>query len=174
MTWTIRLVTLAIAAMAMVMAAAGPALAQDVSTIGSHGSWTAYSFKEGKNKVCYIASTPSKSEGAYAKRGDVFAIVTHRPAEKSFGVVSIVAGYAYKANNPVQMEVGDKAFKLTSHGETAWASGNDDKAIVTAMKGAGSMEVTGKSTRSTETTDTFSLKGFSAALDAINKACGTK
>ncbi|MEO5374030.1 MAG: invasion associated locus B family protein [Alphaproteobacteria bacterium] len=151
-----------------------PAVAQDVTTIGTRGDWTAYSFKEGKGKVCYAASLPARSEGNYAKRGDVFALVTHRPAEKSFGVVSIVAGYSYKPDSPVEMAIGDKMFKLISHGETAWASGSDDKAIVAAMKNGNSMQVRGKSARNTETTDMFSLKGFSAALDTIDKACGTR
>ena len=32
---------------------------------------TAYSYKEGKNTVCYIASTPKKDEGNYKVRGDI-------------------------------------------------------------------------------------------------------
>ena len=55
--------------------------------LGEYGDWTAYSYKEGKNLVCYMASTPKKDEGNYKKRGDIYAVVTHRPADKSYNVV---------------------------------------------------------------------------------------
>ena len=59
------------------------AQAAEPKLIGEHGDWTAYMFMENNNKVCYMVSKPKKSEGNYSKRGDVFALITHRPAEKS-------------------------------------------------------------------------------------------
>lgn len=48
-----------------------PAFAGSVPVeLGEYGDWTAYSYKEGKNLVCYMASTPKKDEGNYKKRGD--------------------------------------------------------------------------------------------------------
>ena len=67
--------------------------------LGVYGDWTAYSYKEGKNTVCYMASTPKKDEGNYKKRGDIYAVVTHRPADKTYNVVNFVAGYDYKKNS---------------------------------------------------------------------------
>lgn len=56
-----------------------PAFAGSVPVeLGEYGDWTAYSYKEGKNLVCYMASTPKKDEGNYKKRGDIYAVVTHR------------------------------------------------------------------------------------------------
>lgn len=69
--------------------------------IGEYDDWAAYSYKDGKGIVCYMASTPKKDEGKYSKRGDIYVIVTHRPAEKSFDVVNFVAGYTYKNGSQV-------------------------------------------------------------------------
>ena len=79
-----------------------PAYANSIpEELGTYKNWTAYSYKEGKNLVCYMASTPVKDEGNYKTRGDIYAIVTHRPADKSYNVVNFVAGYQYKKGEKV-------------------------------------------------------------------------
>ncbi|MEI2768851.1 MAG: hypothetical protein V9E86_10300 [Nitrosomonas sp.] len=70
--------------------------ATEPKMIGEHGDWIAYTFMENSNKVCYMVSQPKKTSGNYSKRGDVFVLVTHRPAEKSKNVFSYVSGYTYK------------------------------------------------------------------------------
>ena len=67
--------------------------------IGDYNDWSAYTYKEGNATVCYMASTPKRDEGNYTKRGDIYAVVTHRPADKSFDVVNFVAGYTLKSNS---------------------------------------------------------------------------
>ena len=55
---------------------------QGQTLIGDFGDWTAFTDGSGKNKVCYIASEPKKETGNYKRRGNVYVLVTHRPAEK--------------------------------------------------------------------------------------------
>jgi len=93
--------------------------AQDVTVIGTHGAWTAYSYQEDSGLVCYMASEPTKAEGNYTRRGDVFALVTHRPSEDSIDVVSIVAGYPYKENSDANVRVGSSSYDMFTHGERA-------------------------------------------------------
>jgi invasion protein IalB len=143
------------------------------SEIGEYGDWTAYSYKEGKNTVCYMASTPKKDEGNYKQRGDIYAIVTHRPADKSYNVVNFVAGYNYKANSKVVVKIGATAFNnLFANGDSAWAPDTaTDKKLVEAMKRGDRMTVEGESFRGTKTKDTYSLRGFSGAYKAISAKC---
>jgi hypothetical protein len=42
------------------------------------------------------------------------------------------------------------------------------------MRRGSTMTVTGMSSKGTQTTDTFSLSGFSKAYEAIGKACNVK
>ena len=61
---------------------------------------------------------------------------------------------------------------LFTQGDTAWTMGEaDDAALVAAMKAGVDMVVRGKSERGTDTKDTYSLLGFTAAYDAIGQAC---
>ncbi|WP_299437193.1 invasion associated locus B family protein [uncultured Rhodospira sp.] len=166
------LLALAILATTSAAVLAPPALAQDVRTIGKFRDWTAYTYDEGGNKVCYIASRPQKDEGNYTRRGDIFAIVSHRPAEGARNVVSFVAGYPYMEQSEVSVSVdGSKDFTLFTHDETAWAYDEDDAKLVSAMKAGGRMTVVGTSSRGTRTTDTYSLMGFTNAHEAITSEC---
>lgn len=154
------------------LALSAPAGAQDVTVIGTHGAWTAYSYQEDSGIVCYMASEPTKAEGNYTRRGDIFALVTHRPAENAFDVVSVVAGYPYEENSDVSVAIGSRSYDLFTHGERAWARDEDtDKNIVQSMIRGSTMVVKGTSSRGTLTTDTYSLSGFTAAHEAVTNAC---
>lgn len=164
-----------LATVALALLAAAPAAAQDVTTVSTHGSWTAYATKEDKGKACYVVANPGQSEGKYGKRGDVYLMVTHRPSAKSLNVVSLLPGYPYKPGTPVTLAIGEKKFKLAGNGDTAWAiDAAADLAIVTALKAGKQVVVSGASARGTETRDTFSLTGFPAAYAAIGKTCNVK
>ncbi len=153
--------------------AAQPSRAQGIKRIGDYGDWSSFQFSEDGNLACYMSSEPKKAEGKYKKRGDVFAIVTHRPAEKRFGEVSIIAGYSYQKDSWVEVKIGEQAFQLFTQDDGAWApDAETDKKLVQAMRKGRTMVVTGTSTRGTLTTDTYSLSGFTKASRAIAKACG--
>ncbi|MEN8236194.1 MAG: invasion associated locus B family protein [Pseudomonadota bacterium] len=142
--------------------------------IGKYGDWTAFVMTQNGRKVCYMASFPKKKEGKYTKRGDVYALVTHRPRENSFNVVSLQAGYPFSEGATVIATIDGKQHKLFAEAETAWAPRGSDKPLTTAMSRGANMIVTGTSRRGTKTKDTYSLKGSLQALRAINKACGTR
>jgi invasion protein IalB len=156
-----------------VVCAAGAAAAQDVTVIGTHGKWTAYTYTENKQPVCYIAAKPDKSEGKYGSRDEVLMLVTHRPGEKAWDVISVVAGYQYKPDTDALITIGGQKFDLfTTGSDRAWARDSKiDRTIAQAMIKGNSAVVRGTSSRGTLTTDTFSLSGFTAAYKAISDTC---
>ncbi|MGN1091012.1 MAG: invasion associated locus B family protein [Alphaproteobacteria bacterium] len=144
-------------------------------SLGTYGDWTAYKMEENGEKVCYMASVPQKKEGNYKKRGEVFLIIAHRPAKKTFNTVSLTAGYDYKKNSPVFVQIDKKPeIELFTDRDTAWATDEQDKQLVSMMRSGSKAVFKGTSSRGTLTTDTFSLKGFTKAANAIDKACGKK
>ena len=156
--------------------ASAPALgAAEPELLGTYTDWTAYVYGEKGGKVCYMAGTPVKETGKYKRRGDVFVLVTNRTAGKSRRVVSFAAGYTYKKNSETKIRIGGNKFKLFTDGNKAWAYDDvGDKKLIAAMQRGRAMIVSGTSSRGTVTTDTYSLTGFSAAVKAIDKACGFK
>lgn len=144
--------------------------------LGKYGDWSAYTYKENGKNVCYMASTPKRDEGKYTQRGDIYAVVTHRPGEKSFDVVNFVAGYTYKKGSKVEIKIGKETFNnIFTDADKAWTlTEKDDQALVAAMKRGQRMIVKGVSSRGTQTKDTYSLSGFTRAYKVISAKCGKK
>lgn len=147
--------------------------AEQPKVIGEYGDWVAWTYNDRGNMICYMSSTPKKDEGNYSRRGDIYTVVTHRPAEKSFDEVSFVAGYTFNTKAPFVVKIGNQTFSNTfTEGDKGWMrTGDEDKKIVAAMKRGDRMIVKGKSSRGTATTDTYSLKGFTTAYRAISAKC---
>lgn len=157
----------------LILLVAGGAQAQDIKRLEGAGDWRAYAFQEKGNPVCYMVSEPKKDEGNYSRRGDIYLMVTHRPAEKSTDVVNVVAGYDYRTDSEVEVKVDSDVFDLFTHKDTAWAPTEDeDRRLVQAMIKGKTMVIRGTSSRGTDTKDTYSLIGFTRAYNSINKACG--
>lgn len=154
-------------------AVVGPkAMAGEQRLLAAYDAWEAYMFTEDGNKVCYMASQPGNAEGNYTKRGDPFALITHRPADNTKNVFSYIAGYPYKSGSEVTLKVDDQEFKLFTQDETAWApDAETDGKIADAIKNGTKMVVTGTSSRGTVTTDTYSLKGSTKAYERITDEC---
>lgn len=166
--------TLIISALVFIVLSFIPsANASEPRLIGTYGDWAAYSFMENGNKVCYMASQPKTAVGNYTSRGDIFALITHRPAEKTTDVFSYITGYPYKAGSEVTIESNGRTFKLFTQDDTAWnADAAADRALANAIRSGSKMVVKGTSKRGTLTTDTFGLSGSSKAHQTISQECG--
>jgi len=145
-------------------------------TLLESGDWQAIKDLENGHPICVMSAEPQKSQGKYTKRGTVLAIISHRPKENRIGEASFQAGYTFKrGSQPTATVDGKTTFKLFTQGGHAWAfDAKADKELIAAMRAGGKLVVKGTSSRGTLTTDTYSLKGFTAALKAINKACDVK
>lgn len=160
-------------AVAGVIGQAAESRAADPNFIGAFRDWSAFWFDENGSRVCYMASQPKRDEGDYTRRGDIYVLVTQRPAENSLDVISFIAGYTYQQGSEVTVQIGSNSFRLFTDGDTAWArDAATDRALVNAMKAGSTMVVRGTSSRGTATTDTYSLSGATAAYNAINENCG--
>lgn len=158
----------------VILAFVAPALAAPKS-LGKFGDWAAFVDGADKRKVCYVFSAPKKAEGKYKQRDPVFLLVSHRPGEKVSNEVSIDAGYDYKKDSEAAVSIAGRSFKMFTKGKNAWnRDAQVDRAMVEAMKGGSELVIKGTSQRGTQTTDTYSLNGFGAALAAITKACEVK
>jgi hypothetical protein len=138
-------------------------------------SWSAYDYKGKSGLVCYLIGTPSKTEPPHARRKAPIAMVTHRPGEKVFDVVSFVEGYKLKKGSDVSLDIDGQKFDMFTDGDSAWSRTSDtDKQIVAAMAKGKIALVKGMPDKGPPTIDTYSLAGFSHALALIDKPCGVK
>lgn len=165
--------TLLLTIFALITLNAASAKASEPRLIGTFGDWSAYAFTENGNKVCYMASQPKTAVGNYTQRGDIFALITHRPAEKTKDVFSYITGYPYKPGSEVTIETNGRTYKLFTQDDTAWAAdAAADNALSYAIREGSKMVVKGTSKRGTLTTDTFGLSGSTKAYQKISEECG--
>ena len=137
----------------------------------THKDWEAHVHGAGSSKQCFITSIPKSLKGDYDRnnRDQTRVYLTHRGASRN--ELSTFAGYRFRDQSEVLFNVDGKTFKLYIDGSYAWAYENDVNRIVTAMKRGKKLTVTGISTRGNKTIDIYSLSGFTAAYNAINKLC---
>ena len=129
------------------------------------GRWTFFL----EDNYCYIGSMPIKEEGDYTQRGDTYTIV-YRINKSPEKIVQITAGYNYDENKPVIVKIDQTSFKFFSKEDSAWIKDEDKKVILSMQRGI-KMIVEGYSFKGTLTTDTYTLKGFSAAYNKLSKDC---
>jgi hypothetical protein len=153
--------------------AAGSASAQyNPQLIGEYRDWAAWVNGADGSKVCFIASKPKSSTPKGAKRGDIYFYVTHRPSRGITGEVAVRIGYPFSKKNEGIIKIGSREFALRFDGDRGWPiPASEDSRVVTAMKAGSKMTVRGVSSRGTKTSDSYSLLGFTAAFNAMSKAC---
>ena len=151
------------------------AIGAATKAIAEFNDWSAHQTGSAKNKICYMHGEPKKSTGKYKKRGATYLQVTHRKKERIKNEVSVTAGYTYKKDSRVKIEIKGKRFLLYTNTGTAWVSeASKESELVAVMKAGKVMIITGISSRGTRTKDRYSLSGFTAAYNKISKSCGVK
>jgi hypothetical protein len=155
-----------------VMSGAVLAQGQEPTSLGEFGAWAAYAYRAQGGKVCYVVSQPKSSTPKAAKRDPAFLLVTHRPGQAVRNEVSTIIGYPFKKDAIVELTIDTNNYQLFTNGDGAWAETSaKDKEIVGAMRKGQKLTVKGASWRGTETLDSYSLDGISAALEKIDQNC---
>ena len=142
--------------------------------IGQYGTWGAYTAAPNGRKVCFALAKPSssKTNPPNRPRDPAYAFVSTRPAEKVVNEVSIMIGYALKPGSESSLEVGGSAYAMYTQGDGLWIkNAAEEEQMVNAMRKSAEVTVKGVSAKGTETTDVFSLKGLSQALDRLAQDC---
>lgn len=135
-------------------------------------SWATYTYNNAGAKVCYTATQPTDKQPSGVNRDPVFMFITNRPKEGVKHEVSVIAGYPYKEGSKTTVKIGDATFSMYTKDQGAWVdNAAEETRFINAMKGGSTMVITGTSRRGTVTTDTYSLKGISAALKRIDGEC---
>jgi hypothetical protein len=151
------------------------AMAQESSNrVAVTSDWNV--FAEESPKECWGVTVPKETvntrdgQPVSVRRGDILLFVTYRPGAP--GEVSFTGGYPFADGSTVAMDVDGNAFELFTDGEWAWpATPEADAALLAAMKAGTQATLTARSGKGTQTKDTFSLRGFTAAMTEAEARC---
>ena len=161
------------------LAFAATAFAQD-NSVAAYKDWSV--FNPSNPRECYIVSPPVATEArrggntVSVRRGDIRLFVTIRPDQGVNKEISYTGGYPFKPGSTVNVEISGENFTMNTGSddsrEWAWPpSPERDAELVAAMTKGSSAKITAVSSRGTTTIDSFSLLGFTAALEEAEKLC---
>lgn len=168
-----------IAQWAVICLLGGGLAAQAAEPVSTHGAWRLFVDGSGAAKHCYIVGEPQSSSPRKVKRGDVYLTIAHRPGQGVRDEVSVKVGYPFSASSNPFARVGSDEYPFftgvqAQNGADQWAwleDLADQPRLVTAMRRGSELVFKATSARGTLTTDSYSLRGVTAAMKALDAAC---
>ena len=165
-------------AVALAAMVATGATAQETSTnqVAAKTAWSV--FEDNDPRECWAVSAPTETVNTKdgrvvaVRRGDILLMTFFRPGAGVQGQITFTGGYPFAGGSTVNMNIGGTEFELFTEGEWAWpASTSDDAKILAAMKRGAEAVLSARSSRGTITKDSFSLSGYTAAVEEAEKRC---
>ena len=165
---------------AVLSATATVAMAQEsTNQVPAKTDWSVFTDPpEGKPTVCWGVSSPKETintkDGAPAsvRRSDILLFVSFNIEGPGTRQISFTSGYPFADKSTVKVQVADSTFEMMTKGEYAYTLDNaSDDALLAALKGGDIAILTAASGKGTKTQDTFSLRGFTAAMAEAETRC---
>ena len=139
---------------------------------GKYKNWESFSMQTDKGKICFAQSIPEKRAPSSVKREGSRLFVTFRPSDSIKDEISLTSGHDYKASTVVAKS-GKNNFTFFSQNKFAWLLDNkEEKSFIKVMKRATNLIVKARTIKGAETTDHYSMMGFTKAYNTAKKACG--
>ena len=145
---------------------------ENLKSIGKFKDWESFILSQEGNKVCFAQSIPVVRAPKKLKREPSRLFVSFRPAQNIKNEVSVTNGYDFKLKAPVTAKSGKKKYDLFSKGRFAWVVDNgDEKKLIITMKKASRLMIIGNTEKGDQTTDHYSMMGFTKAYNTAKKNC---
>jgi len=145
---------------------------ESIKSIGKFKDWESFILSQEGNKVCFAQSVPVVRAPKKLKREPSRLFVSFRPGENIKNEVSVTNGYEFKLKAPVTAKSGKKSYDLFSKGKFAWVVDDDDeKKLIRTMKKASRLMIIGNTQKGDQTTDHYSMMGFTKAYNTAKKSC---
>ena len=145
---------------------------ENLKSLGKFKDWESFVLLNEGKKICYAQSIPVIRAPKKLKRDPSRLFVSFRPSENIKNEISLTNGYEFKSKTPVTAKSGKKNYDLFSKGRFAWVVDiEDEKKLIVTMKKASRLMVIGNSDKGQQTTDHYSMMGFTKAYNTAKKNC---
>ena len=145
---------------------------ENLKSIGKFKEWESFVLSQEGSKICFAQSKPVIRAPKKLKREPSRLFVSFRPSENIKNEISVTNGYEFKPKAPVEAKSGKKSYDLFSKGRFAWVVDNKDEAkLIVTMKKASRLMIIGYTEKGDQTTDHYSMMGFTKAYKTAKKSC---
>jgi len=155
-----------------IICASSPAFAQTAKLVNTFNDWQVFVHEDGEEKICFAASAPKEMLPKGVNRGSVFIYLTTWQKDGVKNEFSVKIGYTFEPDSVPTATVGSDGFQLYPKEDKAFMRDPaEEKELVAEMRRGITLTLEGLSNRGTETKDTFSLRGVTAALNHVEEVC---
>lgn len=169
--------------------------------VATFGDWNVFTSRTARGRICYTLAQPKSREPGTLARDPGYAFISDRPAEGVRNEVSFIMGFEVAAGGDVKAEpagakagakgkaerarpkgiaspvavVDDASFDLLPKGGNLWVkNAARESALIAEMKKGATLVIKAASLKGNSSTDSYSLDGFSQAMDRLQKECSGK
>ena len=147
------------------------AFANTPRSTGKYKNWQSFTAETDEGKICFAETLPTKRAPAAVKRGKSKLFVTFRPSENIKDEISITSGHVYRAST-VTAKSGKRSYSFFSKENFAWIlDDQEERKFIQLMKKATDVIVKARTVKGAETTDHYSMMGFTKAYNTAKKNC---
>ena len=122
-----------------------------------------------ESEYCFIQSLPIKTEIPPGKSRGQYGILVYTMHKNPDLIVQISSGFNYRSADSIEVKIDEGNYRFYTDEDTAWAK--DDKKVIYAMKKGLQLKTSGISSKGTKVIDTYSLKGFTSAVNKLASDC---
>ena len=145
---------------------------ENLKSVGKFKDWESFVLSQDGNKTCFAQSIPVVRAPKKIKRDPSRLFISFRPVENIKNEFSVTNGYEFKLKVPVTAKSGKKSYDLFSKGRFAWIVDNEDEIkLIVTMKKASRLMIIGNTNKGDQTTDHYSMMGFTKAYNTAKKSC---
>ena len=145
---------------------------ENLKSLGKFKDWESFVLLKEGVKTCFAQSIPVVRAPKKLKREASRLFVSFRPAENIKNEISVTNGYKFKLKAPVAAKSGKKKYDLFSKGHFAWLADDGDQVkLIATMKRASRLMIIGNSEKGEQSTDHYSMMGFTKAYNSAKKSC---
>lgn len=153
-------------------ALAPSAHAQGTKVVKTFSAWTLYSHTGSPGDICFVTTQPRETKPADVQRDRAYFYVSSWPKDGIRSQVSVLLGYDLNDQSEISITIGNRSFKLFAKDDKGFVGdGTNELQLIDAIKRGNFMTVTAKTKDGTETSDTYSLIGATAAINALAAGC---
>lgn len=167
--------------------------------VATFGDWNVFVSQTPKGRICYVLAQPKTREPDGLNRDPGYAFISDRPSEGVRNEVSFIMGFdvaggtasgaaedaKFKKRSRSERKtkaiasplatVGSQTFDLLPKGADLWVkNAARESALIAEMKKGVTLQIRAASLKGNESTDSYSLAGFSQAMERLQKECAGK
>ncbi len=143
---------------------------QTPESLGNFRDWTFFTVQVENQTTCFITTT--SKERVPNQTQDAHLVVSRRARDRVRHEVNMISGFTHRPESRVNVTIDGQVFDFFTEKDNAWSPSEAvDDELVLAMRRGVNLMTESRDAQNAVIRDRFSLLGFTAAYEAMDRRC---